>query len=203
MNYTQYIPVGRACRIAMALQKADLRQYALPFDWAVTPDSAPQKIIDFKQEWPDPNALKFSAPVERILVADKEYSSSQKISFSKHQGMVQPVFCQKTNILFPHEPYFECTSTAANNFVEKYTRRQARLQGLISSQPELIVVRDNTIPINDFQKNIYEGFLGPGSLDSLFDFSFQIKIAACKINVLSFEDLIANINYSATGTNSK
>ncbi len=151
MNLVDFIiiPLGNDCSISHFLRAKNLRKFALPFDWNVTPISSAIELIrngfyGFLEE----ENLTESKPTGRLLFDERE--NGLKIS----NDIITPVLCKKYKMLFPHD-FSKKGLLELKDVKSKYQKRIDRLYNILQSDKPVIFIAANN-KINKWQKSQYE-----------------------------------------------
>jgi hypothetical protein len=179
-NNKVYIPLGNDCSIAHFLRKEKLREFALPFDWNVSPLKSVAMLIENRFEnFLDPINLIYEEPCQRLLFEE------HKILKIK-EDIITPVICKKYEILLPHD--FSIKGSGDLELVKrKYLKRINKFYDLMNSKniDIVFIAADNTL--NNWQDKLYK------KNDIVWNNDF---IAQKKILKKVIEKEFTNVNFS-------
>jgi len=143
---THIISLGSNCSPAIYLRDHHIREYAHPFDWAVTPFQAVLDHFenDFDSFLKQENLI-FLPAVERKLIMPGLDPMYTKID------MVTPVICKKHKTLFPHD--FTINGQAdLLDVQQKYQKRISRLYEFLNDTSNQFIFISHAPKLVEFQK---------------------------------------------------
>jgi hypothetical protein len=131
-----YISVGEDCAISYHLDLLGLREYSLPFDWAIFKDLS--KLIKLIEDIFTNNESIFLDQCNWKLkpLSKKTHLLQDGNTFSKYRAIHLLYRCE-----YPHEFTEEIDW---ETFVKKYTRRINRFKELANSDRKIIFIRGTT-----------------------------------------------------------
>jgi len=140
---TVYIPIGIACEVAAVLRKKNIRKFAFPFDWGVTPiESVYECVVNnfdglLNDIWFDETLKHTYGSYDDIGGRLKTHTD---VNGRKRPTI--PVICKRYNICFPHY-YTDTTESTIEQVKQKMKRRVSVFQNMINSQNNLVFVYEN------------------------------------------------------------
>lgn len=144
-----YIPLGNDCSVAHFLRKENLRNFALPFDWNVTPLKSVVMLIENKfEDFLDPVNLIYEEPCQRLLFKEKK-------DLEIKEDIITPVICRKYEMLFPHDFSVKGLDDLAL-VKDKYLKRIIRFQKLMNDRNTIIVFVVADSKLNIWQNDIFK-----------------------------------------------
>lgn len=149
-NY-QVIPLGIKCTVANYLNLYNLRKYALPFDWNVTPIQSAIELL--------------SNDFDGFLCRDNLFFGTQRqvqlllgkrgINLKSLGKLTTPVLCQRYNIMFAFD-FLDSSDKAYQDAYLKYSRRIQRLKDLLVSEEIDLIFVAHDEPIKGWEMEQYE-----------------------------------------------
>lgn len=144
---THYISLGYNCDGATWLRNNQLRDGAMPFDWAVTPIRSVIKHFenDFTEWMLDENLI-YNPPAERKLMLNDDTGETVR-------DMTTPVVDKKYGTLYPHDFGVEYD---INEVRAKYRRRIDRMKELFADKNNKFVFVMHEGNIHEYQVKQFE-----------------------------------------------
>ena len=131
-----YISLGEDCAIAYHLALNGLREFALPFDWAIHKDTS--KLIQFIRDiFADNNSIFLNPNNWKLKPIKKDtHIVEEADTFSRFRAIHNIYKCE-----YPHE--FD-HNINWDSFIDKYTRRINRFKDLVLYDRKIIFIRGYT-----------------------------------------------------------
>jgi len=136
------IPLGCHCGVAWWMREYNIRLFALPFDWCITPYQALYKTIesDFCHYFKKENLV----PSSKAYWSDYLYNFYKNVYHTNVDGSIGAVLDKKFQMIFAHDFPNNMHATINHNYdiqYTKYSRRIKRFFEVINSGKHIYFMR--------------------------------------------------------------